>query len=119
MRTTPVKPLQQLQQHAVVANQQHSNQQSPLRHGLGQQAFQQEAYLRNINFMAYPVVGYVVGQAKPDSQLFSYQQFIRVCIGMHVVVAVIEQISDAASLTPFGVPNNVYFWSDVKVGCFQ
>lgn len=119
MRTTPVKPLQQLQQNVIVALQQQSNQQGTLCQGLDSQAFNQEAYLRNINFLAYPIVGHVVGQAQPDSQLFSYQQFIRVCIGMHVVLAVVEQISDAASLTAGGVPNNLYFWSDVVVGTFQ
>lgn len=119
MRTTPVKPLQQLQQHLIVAALQHSNQPRAHSNRLGLQALQQEAYLRNIHFLAYPIVGYVVGQAKPDSQLFSYQQFIRVCIGMHSVIAVIEQISDAASVTPFGVPNNVYFWNEISVWGFQ
>lgn len=119
MQTTPVKPLQQLQQNVVAADQQCIHHCGALCQGQCLQGFQQKAYLRNVHFLAGTVAGNGFGQTQPDSQLFLYRQFISVRIGVHIVLASVEQISDVASLTPFGVPNNVYFWSDVKVGCFQ
>ncbi|GAB2927602.1 hypothetical protein [Rheinheimera gaetbuli] len=119
MQTTPIKPLQQLQQHVVAADKQNTHRCTALCHGQCHQALQQKAYLSNVYFLAGTVAGSGFWQTQPDSQLFLYRQFISVRIGVHIVLASVEQISDVASLTPFGVPNNVYFWSDVKVGCFQ
>ena len=119
MQATPVKPLQQLQQHVVAADKQQVHHCGALCQGQCLQAYQQESYLRNVHFLAGTVPGLGFGQTQPDSQLFVCRQFISVRIGVHIVLASVEQISDVASLTPFGVPNNVYFWSDVTVGCFQ
>lgn len=118
MFTTPVKPQHQLQQHGIAAKQQHPNPAVAATTSQLAQLQNQRSYLCNINFLACATGSAMGWQTKPQPQLFSYRQFIRVWVGSHFVLAFGEQISEI-SMVPNSVPNNLYFWIDVTVGVFQ
>lgn len=121
MQHTIMNPPQQLPEGCVFTIQQHAN---PPAAAIGlqqQQPMHQAAYLANIHFIGWLPLAYC-GQAQPEHQLLSYQQFIRIWPEEGTFVLFHTHCSfwfDGCSVGGFAIPNHCFYSSCYQVRTFQ